>query len=190
MRKRLVLTAAAFAALALAVPAALASSGPAVLDGKKITKLTLTAAATAQSNDAALVTDLADGTDRMACQSPRCAVLPFVYKPAKGVKGDVAFSLTWGTPGSDFDLYVVSIDKHGDRTQLASCGASAGQSEKIFLTADNFKAGKTYGLLADFYRTPGETVTGTVQMPGTNTTSTSFPAAVEDASGFKVNCGL
>lgn len=186
MRRRLVLSVAASAAVAIAAPAALAGTGPATLDGVKVKKLTLTATSTAQSNDSDLVTDSVTGNDRMACQAPRCAVLPFVYKPAKGVKGDVMFTLTWATPGSDFDLYVVSIDKHGDRSQLAQCGGSAGQSEKVFLTADSFKAGRTYGLLADFYRTPGEKVTGTVEMPGVNTMKTTVPSAVDDVA--LVNC--
>ena len=51
-------------------------------------------------------------------------------------------------------------------------------------------AGKKYALLADFYRTPGETIHGTVQMPGTDTSSTTVPSAVESGSGFKINCGL
>lgn len=186
MRHRLVLSAAVLAAAAVAAPAAFAGTAPATLDGRKVKKLTLTATTTAQSNDAALVTDEVDGTDRMACSAPRCAVLPFVYKPAKGVKGDVMFTLTWGTPGSDFDLYVVSIDKNGDRSQLAQCGGSAGQSEKVFLPSDSFKPGKTYGLLADFYRTPGEQVTGTVEMPGTNTIKTTVPAAADELA--LVNC--
>jgi hypothetical protein len=186
MRKRLVLAAAAFSAVALAVPAALASSTP-VLDGKKTTKLTLNATAPMQDNDADLVTDSATHNDRMACGPARCAVLPFVYKPAKGVKGDVAFTLTWTVPASDFDLYVVSIGKDG-RTDMGHCAGSGGTSEKVFLTADNFKAGKTYGLLADFYRTPGEKVTGTVEMPGTNTIATTVPSAVDSIQG--INCTL
>ena len=185
MRTRLTFTAAAVAALALAAPAALASPAPATLDGKKITKLTLEATTTAQTHDETFVTEQAVPADRMQCDKPRCAVLPFVYKPAKGVKGDVAFTVTWGSPGSDFDLYVVSIDKNG-RTKLASCGGSTGSSEKVFLTADSFKPGKTYGLLVDFYRTPGEKVTGTVEMPGANTVKTTVPSAV-DAFG-PVNC--
>jgi len=185
MRTRLVLGAAALSALALAAPTALAAPAPATLDGKKVTKLTLEATTTAQTHDDGLVSDQVTGLDRMQCESPRCAVLPFVYKPAKGVKGDVMFTLKWSSPGSDFDLYVVSVDKNG-RTKLASCGGSAGSSEKVFLTADNFKKGKTYALLADFYRTPGEKVTGTVEMPGTNTIPSNVPEPVDSAA--LINC--
>lgn len=186
MRTRLALTAAVVGAIALAAPSALAAPTP-VLDGKKVKELKLSATAGAQTHDESLVTSLAADEDRMQCGPDRCAVLPFVYKPAKGVKGDVMFSINWGTPGSDFDLYVVQIDKSG-RTKLASCGGSAGLSEKVFMSADNFKAGKTYGLLADFYRTPGETVTGSVSMPGTNTIKTTVPATVDELA--LVNCTL
>lgn len=187
MRKRLVLTAAAFSALVVAVPSALAAPAP-VLDGKKTTKLTLTAPAGAQTHDETLVTGVATGEDRMQCAADRCAVLPFVYQPAKGVKGDVLFTLTWGTPGADFDLYAVAIEKDGSRTKLGSCGGSTGTSEKVFMTADNFKAGKTYALLADFYRTPGEKVTGTVQMPADSSIPATVPAAADEFA--LVNCTL
>lgn len=188
MRHRLVFAAATLSAVALAAPGALAGPAPVVLDGKKVTKLTITATAGAQTHDESLVTGLATGEDRMQCASARCAVLPFVYKPAKGVKGDVLFTLTWATPGADFDLYVVSIDKSGSRTKIASCGGSTGTSEKVFVTADAFKAGKTFALLADFYRTPGEKVTGTVQMPATNSVKTTVPAEADNVA--LVNCTL
>ncbi|MFN2523971.1 MAG: hypothetical protein ABR614_11750, partial [Mycobacteriales bacterium] len=174
MRTRLALTAAVAGAVALVAPSALAASGPPVLDGKKVKELKLDAAAGPQTHDESLATGFATGEDRMQCGPERCAVLPFVYKPAKGVKGDVLFSINWNTPGSDFDLYVVQIDKNG-RTKVGSCGGSAGLSEKVFLSADNFKPGKTYGLLADFYRTPGEKVTGSVTMPASNTIKTTVP---------------
>lgn len=186
MRTRLALTAAVVGAVALVAPSALAAPTP-VLDGKKVKQLTLTATAGAQTHDETLVSSQVIDEDRMQCGPERCAVLPFVYNPAKGVKGDVMFTINWGTPGSDFDLYVVQIDKNG-RNKVASCGGSAGLSEKVFLSADNFKAGKTYGLLADFYRTPGETVTGKVEMPGTNAVKTTVPAAADELA--LVNCTL
>src|SRR3954452_19644124 len=186
MRSRLVLAVAALSALAVTAPAALAAPAVPVMDGKKIKKLTLNATTTAQSNDAILVTEIADGSDRMSCDASKCAELPFVYKPAKGVKGDVMFTINWGTPGSDFDLYAVSIDKHGDRTQLGTCRGSVGQTEKVFLSSDNFKPGNKYALLAYFFRTPGEKLTGTVEMPGTNTIKSTVPADADDVA--LVNC--
>lgn len=187
MRTRLALTAAAVGAVALVAPSALAASAPPVLDGKKVKELKLDATAGAQTHDESLATGIATDEDRMQCGPERCAVLPFVYKPAKGVKGDVLFSINWTTPGSDFDLYVVQIDKSG-RSKIGSCGGSAGLGEKVFLSADNFKAGKTYALLADFYRTPGEKVTGSVTMPAANTVKTTVPAAADELA--LVNCTL
>jgi hypothetical protein len=188
MRKRLVLSAAALSAIALSVPAALAGGGAATLDGKSTKTLTLKATATAQDHDSDFVTGSA-GLDpaRVDCTAPRCASLPFVYKPARGVKGDIAFSLSWTIPASDFDLYVAEIGKDGN-SEVAACGASAGTSEKVFLDASNFKAGKTYALIADFYRTPGEAITGTITMPGSNSVATTAPSTVDDLQ--KINCGL
>lgn len=185
MRNRLVLVVAAVAAMALAAPGALAAPKTPALDGKKVKKLTLVATAPAQTHDETFVTEQAVPADRMQCGPERCAVLPFVFKPAKGVKNtDILFTLNWGTPVADFDLYVVQIDK-GGRSEIESCGGSTGTSEKIFLTGDNFKAGKTYALLADFYRTPGEKVTGTVEMGAANTIKSTVPGP-----DVKVNCTL
>lgn len=177
MRIRLLGATAVLAALAVALPSAQAATP--VLDGKKVKKLTLSATSTAQSNDADLITGAPSivtgrSVDRVDCKAPRCAVLNFVYKPAKGVKGDVLLTLTWGATTSDFDLFFATQERSG-RTEVASCGGSAGTTEKVFVPAKMLKAGKTYALVADFYRTPGEKVTGTVQMPGANTVKGSFP---------------
>jgi hypothetical protein len=188
MRKRLVLSAAIFSAVAMAVPAALASSSTPVLDGKKVTKLTLSASGGLQSNDkdqASLTT-----TDRADCTAPRCAALPFVYQPAKGVSGDTAYAISWTNPASDFDLYVAEVSKSGSRTTVAKCGGGAGTSEKVFVPAGTLKAGKTYALVVDFYRSVNDTVNGTVEMPGTNGVKSTVPSAVETQTQQAVNCTL
>lgn len=185
MRTRLILAATALGALALAAPAAFAAPAPATLDGKKVKSLSLSVTTTAQSNDKDLA--LASTEERMQCVAPRCAVLPFVFKPAKGVKGDTLFTIKWANAVSDMDLFIVSVNK-GVRTRIASCGGSVGTSEKVFLPAGTMKAGKTYALIADFYRTPGEKVTGTVEMPGKDTVAKTVPA---NADTFAlVNCTL
>ncbi len=185
MRHRLVLAAAALGALALTMPAALAASAPPTLDGKKVTKLTLKADAPMQSNDASLASDDATGYDRYQCEAPRCAVVPFVYKPAKGVKADIAMTLTWPGVASDFDLYLMQIDKTG-RTKLLNCGGFYGNSEKIFVPAGTLKSGKTYAMLVDFYRTPGEKITAELTMPGKDTTDKTLPPNVD--ANANVNC--
>ncbi len=185
MRTRLALAAALLGVLALALPTALAAPAPPTLDGKKVTKLTLKADAPMQSNDASLVGDDATGYDRYQCEAPRCAVVPFIYKPAKGVKADIAMSLTWTGVASDFDLYLMQIDKTG-RTKLLNCGGFYGTSEKIFVPAGTLKSGKTYAMMVDFYRTPGEKVTAELTMPGKDTTSKAVPANVDDLTNL--NC--
>ena len=186
MRTRLVLTAATVAALGLTLSGAQAAVP--TLDGKNVKVLTLKGVGAPQSNDPDFVTGAAGGPERVACQPPRCARLDFVYKPAKGVKGDVAFEAKWTTPVADIDLYVAEIAKDGSATQLGTCGTFGGTSEKIFLDSSNFKSGKKYAMIIDFYRTANETVTATATMPGTNTLKTTVPAAVNDLQS--VNCGL
>jgi hypothetical protein len=185
MRKRLVLSAALLSAAAVALPSATAATTP-VLDGKKVKKLTLKATSTAQDNDKDLVA--LNGPERVDCEKPRCVKLPFVYQPAKGVKGGLAFEISWTIPVSDMDLYVAQLGKDGN-SQIAACGASAGTSEKVYLEPGTLRAGKTYALIVDFYRTPGEAVTGSVTFPGKDQVKTTAPAALESA-GVPINCGL
>ena len=185
MRHRLVLAAAALGGLALLVPSATAASKPVILDGKKVKVIKIAADAPMQSNDASLASDDATGYDRYQCEAPRCAVAPFVYSPAKGVKADIAMTLTWGNIASDFDLYLMQIDKTG-RTKLLNCGGFYGTSEKIFIPAGTLKSGKTYAMLVDFYRTPGEKITAELTMPGKDTTAKTVPANVDDLTNL--NC--
>jgi hypothetical protein len=184
MRQRLVLAAASLAALALAAPAAMASPTP-VLDGKKVTKLTASFAGGLQDNDA----DTANlGADRADCKAPRCGVLKFVFKPAKGVQADALFTIKWTNPASDIDLYVAEVGKDGTMTGLAQCGGIGNTSETVFAPAGTFKVGKTYALVADFFRSVNETINGTVTMPAP-APAAPVPAAA-DGLVYPINCTL
>jgi len=189
MKIRALATLAVVAAFALSHTGAQAA-GVRTLDGKKTKTLTATFTPAPNSHDADLVTDsLKSDVDRTQCAPPRCGFLPFVFLPAKGVKGGVAFTITWSTPGEDIDLYVAAIGKDGTSDgEVAHCGASAGTSERIQLTSRDFKPGKKYALIADFYRTTGGKVTATVAFPGTTAIKKSAPAAVD--SVLPTNCGL
>jgi hypothetical protein len=188
VRKRLVLTAAAFSAFALAAPGALASSTP-VLDGKKVTKLTLAASGGLQDHDDDN-TQLLASVDRANCAPPRCAVLKFVYKPAKGVQGDTLYTIKWTNPASDMDLYVAAVDKKGEMSEVGAthCGGGAGTSEKVFVPAGTLKSGKTYALVADFFRSVNDNVTGTVEMPASDF-ARPVPAQADGAL-YPINCTL
>jgi len=187
MRTRLVLAATALGALALAAPTAFAAPAPTTLDGKKVSKLSLVVDAPRQSNDHTFASDAATGYDRYQCVAPRCAFVPFVFKPAKGAKTDIAVNLTWGNPASDFDLYLLSIDKSG-RSKLLSCGTSFGTHEKLFVPAGTLKSGKTYAMMVDFYRTPGEKITAELTMPGKDTRPKTVPATIDSLQA--TNCSL
>jgi hypothetical protein len=184
MRKRLILTAAAFSAVAVAMPAALAAPAP-VLDGKKVTKVTATLDGGLQDHDQ----DAADisGADRADCAPPRCGIITFVYKPAKGVQGDVLANVTWTNPASDIDLYVAEVGKSG-MSDISHCGGIGNTTETVFIPAGTLKPGKTYALVADFFRSVNEKVTGTVSMPASNPGG-PVPAAA-DTLVYPVNCTL
>lgn len=188
MRTRLVTTAVVLGALAAAHGSAQAAT--ATLDGKKTKKLTATFSPAPQSHDSDLVTDAAkSNVDRTTCAAPRCERLPFVFKPAKGVKGGMAFTVAWSVPGEDIDLYVAEIAKDGSSAgEVAHCGASAGTSERLQLSSSDFKPGKKYALIADFYRSTGGKVTATVTFPGTTAIKTTAPSTVDGV--VPINCGL
>lgn len=185
MRMRILVAAAVAAGLAAAPVAG--AAGPAVLDGKKTKVLTLTADGGVQDHDVDAA-EIIEGSDRVNCSAPRCAVLPFVFSPAKGVSGGAMFTLTWASPLSDFDLYVAQVGSNGRRTQIASCGGVGTTSEKIYVAPGVLKAGKTYALVADFYRSAAEKATAKVEFPAKSTVSKDVPADAEVV--YPINCTL
>ena len=167
------------------------AGGAPVLDGKKVTSITTTFSPAAQDNDADLVTGQAPGSavNRDDCKDARCGRLNFMFKPAKGVKGNLKFTINWTIPVEDFDLYVAEVAKDGSASDIGHCGGSAGVSEQVNLDSSAFKTGKTYVLIADYYRaTGGDKVTATVAFPAASTVKTTIPGTVDGLE--PVNCGL
>jgi hypothetical protein len=187
MRSRLALVPVLVGALALMSTGADAAAK--TLDGKKIKKLTITANGGAQANDADLVTGLVDAPDRTACAMPRCARLTFKYLPAKGVKGDLMFTVTWTNPLSDVDLYVGEIAKDGSSSEIGHCAGAGTASERLFIPKSQLKSGKYYVLVVDFFRSLNETATGTVEIGVPNSIKATVPAAV-DGQVQNINCTL
>jgi hypothetical protein len=189
MRARLVLLPVLVAGLVLSLSGAEAATK--ALDGKKVKSLAWTVVGAPQDNDPSLATDQLPGGDseRVHCAPPRCAILPFGYVPAKGVKPakDLAFEAAWSTPGADIDLYVAEIDKYGDLTEIDHCGAGVGSSEKVWIPGTEFKAGRKYAVVVDFYRTVNESVKVTALWNGPNTMTTTIPAQADAVAGQ--NCG-
>ena len=180
------LAAAALVCGALALPHTASAAATPTLDGKKVKTLSTTFTPGSQDHDSEFVTGSLGGSDRVNCAAARCGTLPFTYLPAKGVKGDLVFSISWGTPGDDFDLYVVEYAKDGSRSQVATCGAFAGTSEKVVVPGSDLRRGKKYALLVDYYRVTSDKVAATVSFPGTGSVK-SLPS---DATGVQEGCGL
>ena len=189
MKARLLTVAALSGTFALTVTGAHAATP--TLDGKKVKSLTLVTSSGTQDHDTDLATDVAKNptgsVDRTQCTAPRCAALTFVYKPARGVKAPIGFAISWTVPGDDMDLYVAEV-VHGERSEVAHCGASAGMGESIVLPTGTLVPGHTYALVADFYRSAGDKVTAKVAFPATAPAKTTVPAAVDLVE--PVNCGL
>lgn len=189
MKFRLITAAAVSAALVVTVTAAHAATP--VLDGKKLKTLSLTATAAVQDHDVESLVQLAKdplaSPDLAQCAAPSCADLTFVYKPAKGVKADTGFSLSWTTPADDMDLYVAEVVK-GERSTVASCGGATGTSEKVVVPYGTLVSGHTYALVAYFYRSTGDTVKAQVSFPSTVAVKTTVPAGADKFG--PVDCNL
>lgn len=179
MRARLALALVGLSLVATALPSHAAATP--VLDGKKTKKITKTVNGGLQDHDQ----DQANGaTGGAACGMPHCYRLDFIYAPAKGVKGNLAFSIKWTNPASDIDLYVANAKKG----EVDHCGGFGGAGEALIIPGSRFKVGQKYTLVVDFYRSLNETVTATVEFPTARTQSTTVPDSAEAA--FKFNCVL
>ncbi|MCW2545115.1 MAG: hypothetical protein JWM40_2667 [Frankiales bacterium] len=181
MKLRLLTAVTLAGALLLSISGAEAATP--VMDGKKVKVLKLVGQGGLQSNDKDLVLT---GGERVACQPPRCSKLTFVYKPAKGVAGGLMLTANWGNPLSDIDLYLGEVSKRGVVTQLGSCGGSASTSEKVYVGRSFLKAGKTYVMIVDYYRSINETVNAKVEINVPSTITNTLPAAVDALAFF--NC--
>lgn len=189
MKLRLILAAALAAALAFTASGAQAA--PPVLDGKKIKVLKLTAAGGLQTNDKdAVALSLPDKYD---CPPERCKRLPFVYKPAKGVKGGVLLTATWANYASDIDLYLFEVQKNKTGVDVGHCGGVGTTTEKVYVDSRTMRSGKTYVLLVDFFRSVNETVNAKVEINVPNTIKETVPEAYNGkfpGTLYNVNCVL
>lgn len=161
-----------------------ADAGPAVIDGKKTKVLTKTVKGGTQQS----MQDIS--FDATLCTAPRCAVLPFFYAPAKGVKGGLMFTATWSNPLSDLDMSVVEVGKGGTESVVGSCGAGTYGStkERVYLPPSALRSGRQYRLVVDFWRSIEETVTERVEIGVPNTIPTTVPAEVNGVR--TINCTL
>lgn len=152
---------------ALALAGAPASAGPDVLDGKRKTKV----ASIVEIPTATFVT-ASDPTDAqvLGCTANvQCGKLDFLYKPARGVKGDLTVMATWFYPTvTDVDLYLVGAGKI-----LARCASTLGNRRFAQLKAASLKPGRTYTIVAFYAHSVGETLTIQASMP---------PVAVEQVT--------
>ncbi|MCW2545114.1 MAG: hypothetical protein JWM40_2666 [Frankiales bacterium] len=185
MKIRLVTALALVGALALSVSGAQAATP--TMDGKKVKVLKLHADGGTQVHDTDLITGLVSAADHNLCSPPRCAKLKFVYKPAKGAKGGLMFTASWGKPITDYDLYVYELDKRGNGTEAGTCGGGIGTSEKVYLAPSNLHAGKTYVMVVDFFRSIADAVDAKVEMGVPSTITTTVPAAIDSLEAINCN---
>jgi hypothetical protein len=181
VKLRLVTALALVGALFLSVSGAQAATP--VLDGKVKKKLEITAKGGLQDNTSTMLI----GEEREYC-TKHCARLPFVYKPAKGIKGGLMFTATWSNPASDIDLTVVEAGPKGAWTEVGSCNGAGNMMEKVYIPPASLRAGKTYAMIMFYFRSVNETFKGKVEINVPSTIKPTVPAKVDEVA--LVNCTL
>jgi hypothetical protein len=162
-----------------------------VMDGKKVRAIDVVRVAKTQANDAEQVTSAVPGkeVDYFACPATKCSLTRFVYKPAKGVKGGLLFTMTWANPLSDFDLYIGKVEKNGTVSEMGDCANVGRASEKFFLAANQLTSGSTYVMSMYYFRSiADDKVTGKIQINVPSTIPTTVPAKADDVADL--NCTL
>ena len=153
MRTRLFAVAAA--ALAL-LPFASSDAGGPVLDGQKRKTITWTGTMTPQQS-----VQTVSGYDPTTCTPTDCAVKGFVFKPAKGVTGNLLFAIKWTVPVEDVDLFV--IDSKG--AVVAQCAGFGGNGEALVVPMEDLKSGKSYTAVAHYFISAQDTLNGIIEFP-------------------------
>jgi hypothetical protein len=183
MRFRLTTALALAGALLLSVSGAEAATP--TLDGKKLKVLKVSKTSGVEEHDVDLT---GTGPDPIDCGPPRCVRLPFVYRPAKGIKGGLMLTATWRTPGTDIDLFLGEVGKNGRATVVAQCANSGPPSEKVYAPPSVLRSGRTYVMVIDFFRAINEPMSAKVEINVPNTIPSTMPARTEDVR--KINCSL
>lgn len=185
MRARLLL-ALGSAALVAAATVPSHAAGTLVLDGKKVKGWKFTQSVTTQNNvvgdqGGSLVGQLGPTFGGAACKPPRCYKKSFVFKPAKGVHGDLVVKAKWTNPGSDYDLYLypAGADENG---YIGNCGGSASTGEVMVVPGSKLKTGRTYTLVVNFQQAYNDSVNGSLTFPATFNSKASQFYTIDDAT--------
>jgi hypothetical protein len=155
MRTRALLALSSALMLALATQA---SAKVETLDGKKTKKVV---SITQTRQNAATVGDPTDAQVAGCRNGIDCNRLDFVYKPAKGVKGDITVFAQWYFAGTtDVDIYLLAGSK-----VLGRCGGEMGNERHFDVAAKALKPGTRYTAVAWYSHSTSEGLTLEVDMP-------------------------
>lgn len=128
-----------------------------VLDGKKTKKIDVVS-----DVPRGFATTDPSNSQVVGCKiKTQCSRLDFVYKPARGVAGDLTVLTKWFYPAAtDVDLYLVSAGK-----VMASCIGQVSNERVIQMSHTKMKYGAKYTAVAFYSHSVGETLTLEVDMP-------------------------
>ena len=131
------------------------------LDGKKVKKVVSITQTRQTTKDNLTVGDPTDAQVLSCQQGITCNKLDFIYKPAKGVNGDITvYSYWYFLMTTDVDIYLTD-----GKTLLGRCGGEQGNVRHFDVPASALKSGKKYTAIAWFSHSSGEGLTLEVDMP-------------------------
>lgn len=139
IRRRLITAAIAATVAGVLAPVAAHADKTPVLDGKKTTMVETHQSATRAAPAPSGPTD----AQVVQCSPAECDRMPFIYKPAKGVKSDLGLTAYWYWPETTrVDLFLLS-----GSTILARCVDKVGNTRHLVYPAKQLKPGKVYTAL-------------------------------------------
>ena len=167
MRVRTLLTAAVAVTVAIA---AQAHAGPPTVDGSKVKRLEWSQAVPAQQH----LQDAESGVDASACAPPDCNRYSFVWKPQRGLKGNILIETKWGVPGGDYDLSLLNDRGAG----IAGCAGYGGLGEALVLPSTLLIPGKTYTVVTAFFLSAPDTMHNVIEFPTSHAVPTATPLGI------------
>lgn len=152
--------------IAVVALASAAFAAPPAVDGRRVIGVDFSGSPRTSLQPGALLTIGTSGVgagavDPATCKPPICDRHPVAIRPARGVKANLNVTVTWSSPVSDFDLYLLTPSG-----STLHCGSRAGStSEAVGLPAARVRPG-TYTVVLVNRQVVQDGYQGKLRLPG------------------------
>ena len=154
------------APIAIVALTSVASAAPPAVDGRRVVGFDFSGSPRTSLQPGALLTIGTSGVgvggvDPATCKPPICDRHRVAIRPARGVKANLAVTVTWSSPLSDFDVYLLTPSGSS-----LHCGSRAGSTvESIGLPAAKVRSG-TYTVVLVNRQVVQDGYQGELRLPG------------------------